>query len=331
MFNALVLEQSDDGAIDASVQALERERLPEGEVLVSVAYSSLNYKDGLAVTGQGKIIRGDYPFVPGVDLVGTVSASTAPDYQPGDEVLVTGWGIGEHTWGGLAQEARVKAAWLVPLPEDLSMLDAMTIGTAGYTAMLSVMALEEHDVTPNKGEVVVTGASGGAGSFAVALLGSRGYDVVASTGSEDAHDYLKDLGAGRIISRDALSGGPERPMESSRWAGAIDAVGGATLAALLAQTERHGSIAAYGLAGGHELHTTVFPFILRGVNLLGVDSNTCPFERRKRAWDRLAKEAAPDNLQRIRAGVVSLEEVPARSEQLLGGDVQGRLVVDVNA
>lgn len=330
MFNALILDKSDDDVITASVRGMERDRLPAGEVLVSVAYSSLNYKDGLAVTGKGKIIRGEFPFVPGVDLAGEVIASESRDYQPGDEVIVTGWGIGERTWGGFSQEARVKAGWIVPLPEGLGMKEAMIAGTAGYTAMLSVMALEEHGVSPEKGVVVVTGASGGAGSFAVALLAAKGYQVAASTGSEASHAYLRALGAKQILPRSEFGNGPNSPVESARWAGAIDAVGGATLATLIAQTQRHGSIASYGNAGGHELNTTVYPFILRGVNLLGIDSNTCPFERRKAAWDRLANDLAPETLASICAGVIGLEEISSKSEAIVSGAVEGRLVVDVN-
>lgn len=328
MFNALVLDKTDDD-VAADVRALEEAQLPEGDVLVRVVYSSLNYKDGLAVTGKGKVIRGDYPFVPGIDLAGTVETSESGDYAPGDEVIVTGWGIGEETWGGYAQKQRVRSEWLVPLPEGMAMKEAMAIGTAGFTAMLAAMALEEHGVRPDAGEVVVTGASGGVGSMAVAILGRLGYDVVASTGSEAAHAYLHHLGAARIMGREALGEGPRRPLDSARWAGGIDAVGGRTLAALLSQTARHGAVAACGLAGGSDLHTTVFPFILRGVNLLGIDSVQCPADVRREAWHRLARDLPKEMLEVI-TQTIPLGDVPRVSEEILEGNVRGRVVVDVN-
>ena len=326
---ALLLTQSDDG-LHAAIQPVDEADLPEGDVLIDVAYSSLNYKDGLAVTGKGKIVRGAYPFVPGIDLAGTVAESASERFSVGGEVILTGWGTGEDRWGGFAERARASAEHLVALPEGMTLKEAMTIGTAGFTAMLAVMALEEHDVTPEKGEVVVTGASGGAGSMAIAILGALGYDAVASTGTESAHDYLRSLGATRIIGRDELGDGPARPMEAGRWAGAIDAVGGPTLAALIAQTERHGSIASYGLAQSHELHTTVFPFILRGINLLGIDSNTCPPERRIEAWRRLDTVLSSDVLSAVQQ-TIRLDEVIDYGEKITRGETQGRIVVDVNA
>ena len=326
-FQALVLDKT-DGGVTADVRELDETQLPEGDVLVQVACSSLNYKDGLAVTGKGKVVRGGYPFVPGIDLVGTVETSESEDYAPGDRVIVTGWGIGEDHWGGYAQKARVRAEWLVPLPEGMAPKEAMAMGTAGLTAMLSAMALEGADVRPGEGEVVVTGASGGVGSIAVALLSGLGYDVVASTGSEAAHDYLKKLGATRIIGRDELGEGPRRPLDTARWAGGVDTVGGATLAALLSQTARHGAVAACGLAGGSELNTTVFPFILRGVGLLGIDSNTCPSDVRREAWGRLARDLPEEALDAI-TQTVPLTDVPAMSERILKGDVRGRVVVAV--
>lgn len=326
--NALLLTETDDG-LHAAVTSVPDADLPDGDVLIDVAYSSLNYKDGLAVTGKGKIVRAPFPFVPGIDLAGTVAESGSDRFRPGDAVILTGWGTGEDRWGGFATRARASAEHLVALPGGMSLKEAMIVGTAGFTAMLAVMALEEHGVTPDKGEVAVTGASGGAGSIAVALLSRLGYDAVASTGTASAHDYLTKLGAARIIGRDELGSGPEHPMEKGRWAGAIDAVGGPTLAALIAQTKRHGSIAAYGLAQSHELHTTVFPFILRGVNLLGVDSNTCEPERRVAAWQRLDDLLSSEDLEAM-SETIGLGDVIDYSERITRGETRGRIVVDVN-
>lgn len=333
MFSALVLEE-EGGEIRARVRQLEEEDLPPGgpdEVRLEVLYSSLNYKDGLAVTGRGQVIRGDYPIVPGIDLVGRVRRSDHDAFSDGDLVIGTGWQLGEVDWGGYSQRAKVDGRKLVALPEELSPEEAMILGTAGFTAMLSVMALEEHEVSPDAGEVVVTGASGGAGSIAVALLDVLGYDVVASTGSAGAHEYLRALGADRIVHRREFENGPDRPMESGTWAGAIDAVGDDTLATLIAQLRRRGSVASFGNAGGLELHTTVLPFILRGVNLLGIDSNTCPNDRRREAWGRLADLLTGDHFQQIRARTISLDEVPEASREILNGGVQGRILVDVQA
>ncbi len=333
MFSALVLDEK-GGEVRARVRQLDENDLPDAgpdEVRLEVLYSSLNYKDGLAVTGSGQVIRGDYPIVPGIDLVGRVLDSNHAAFEEGDLVIGTGWQLGEVDWGGYTQRATVDGNKLVPLPDDLSPARAMTIGTAGFTAMLSVMALEEHEVLPSDGEVVVTGASGGAGSIAVTLLDALGYDVVASTGSEDAHEYLRALGADRIVHRRAFEGGPSRPMESGTWAGAIDAVGGDTLATLIAQLQRHGSVASFGNAGGHELHTTVLPFILRGVSLLGIDSNTCPNDRRRTAWGRLAELLTNDHFERIRARTITLGDIPAASREILDGQVRGRILVDVQA
>ncbi len=330
MIDALVLDES-RGALTAKVRSVSEEALPEGDVLVSVLYSSLNYKDALAVTGEGKIVRGEYPFVPGIDLVGRVEASDAPSFAPGDLVIQTGWGLGEHQWGGYAQKMRVQSEHLVRLPENMTPEQAMIVGTAGFTAMLAVLALEDQGLDPDAGEVLVTGASGGAGSMATAILGALGYLVVASTGKEAAHDYLRDLGAARIVDRSAFEQGPERPMQSARWAGAVDAVGGKTLAAIIAELQRHASVAAFGNAGGHELHTTVFPFILRGVNLLGIDSNTCPNDRRRKAWERLDETLTDAHYERILTRVVGLQEVVGEARAMLRGNIQGRIVVDVNA
>lgn len=325
---ALVVERNETGT-QAAVRTLRPEDLPDGDVEVEVAYSSLNYKDALAVTGRGKIIRGDFPFVPGIDLVGRVVASRAEAFREDDWVIQTGWGLGETQWGGFSRRQRVQAEHLVPLPEGLRPHDAMLIGTAGFTAMLSVMALEAHGVEPEHGEVVVTGASGGVGSFAVLVLAQAGYAVVASTGSASAHGYLRALGAARLIDREELGQGPRRPLDSARWAGAVDAVGGRTLAALLSTLGQHGCVAACGLAGGADLETTVFPFILRGITLAGIDSNTCPMPLRRAAWTRLAATLTDDARARIHTRTIPLSDVPAASEHLLQGTVQGRIVVDV--
>jgi len=324
-FKALVLDQQ-DGATRSAIRQLAAGALPEGEVLVRVAYSDLNFKDGLAITGRGKVVR-SFPMVPGIDLAGTVEESNAPAYKPGDQVVLTGWGVGEVHWGGHAQLARVKAGWLVPLPQGMTLKHAMGIGTAGFTAILCVMALEEHGLRPGGRPVLVTGATGGVGSIAVAVLAKLGYEVVASTGKADQHDYLASLGAREVIGR---LGSSSRPLESERWAGAVDTVGGAALAALIPALAYNSSVAACGNAGGAELHTTVFPFILRGVNLLGVLSVNVPFERRLVAWRRLARDLPIEALDRM-IQVASLEELPALSQAICDGQVRGRVVVDVNA
>jgi len=323
-FKALVLDQQ-DSEIRVSLQELAADALPDGDVLVRVAYSSLNYKDGLAVTGKGKVVR-RYPMVPGIDLAGTVEVSRSPAWKPGDAVVLTGWGIGEQHWGGYAQLARVKADWLVLLPDGLSLRDAMAIGTAGFTAMLCVLALEERGLTPGGRPVIVTGASGGVGSVATAVLAHLGYHVVASTGREEAHEYLRSLGAQEIVGRLAPTG---KPLESERWGGAVDTVGGQTLAALLPAMARGTSVAACGNAGGAELTTTVLPFILRGVSLLGIDSVMCPPERRRAAWSRLARELPREALNQM-VQVASLQDVPRLSQEILQNHIRGRVVVDVN-
>ncbi len=330
-FKALVLNRQDN-QVTATVRGLTPDDLPPGEVLVRVAYSSLNYKDALAVTDRGRIVRG-YPIVPGVDLAGTVIESADPAFAPGDAVVATGRGIGEDFWGGYTQLARLAADALVRLPDGLSLEQAMIVGTAGYTAMLAAMTLEEHGVATGgdsgADEVVVTGTAGGVGSFAVAILARAGLRVVASTGRAEEVDYLTGLGAAEILPREVLGTPPARPLGSARWAGAVDNVGGATLASLIATMRRHGTIAACGLAGGAELHSTVYPFILRGVNLMGIDSNYCPAARREAAWQRLARDVTPALLDTIHAATIPLEEVAAMSEMLLAGRVRGRVVVDV--
>jgi acrylyl-CoA reductase (NADPH) len=328
-FKALLLEQH-EGQVIASIQQLQLDALPPGEVLVEVAYSSLNYKDALAVTNTGKIVR-EFPIVPGIDLAGRVLESASPMYQTGDEVLVTGWGIGERYWGGYTQRQRVRAEWLVPVPQGLSLKQAMGIGTAGFTAMLGVMALEQNGLTPSDPhEVIVSGASGGVGSVAIAVLAQLGYNVVASTGRASSSEYLRTLGARSIIDRQELAGPSKRPLESERWAGAIDTVGGETLAAIIRSVATGGSVAACGLVGGVALNTTVFPFILRGVNLLGIDSVMCPHDRRRAAWGRLLRDLPLNRLDDT-IQVVPLAEVPALSAAMINGQTRGRIVIDLNA
>ena len=323
--NALVLE----GARAATVRPLDHDALPKAPVHISVLYSSLNYKDALAVTGQGKVIRAPFPFVPGIDLVGRVKSSKVPSFDRGDLVVQTGGGLGETTWGGYSQHQHVDARYLVRLPSGMTPLRSMTIGTAGVTAMMAIMALEEHGLEPQSGEVVVTGASGGVGGIAVALLARLGYAVVASSGSEDAYPYLRRLGATRIIGR--LIHDSARPLVSAQWSAAIDAVGGAPLAALLGAMRRHGSVAACGNAAGDVLSTTIFPFILRGVNLLGIDSNTATLPRRREAWRRLGEVFTDAAANAILSGIIGLDQISDTCARLMAGQTRGRYVVDVNA
>ncbi len=326
-FNALILTQGDDGKTVAKVRQLTNGDLPEGDVLVAVDYSSLNYKDGLAITGKGKIIR-TWPMVPGIDLAGTVLESASPGYALGDKVVLTGWSVGEKYWGGYSQRQRVQSKWLVPLPERLDSQRAMAIGTAGFTAMLCVMTLEEAGVTPDKGTVLVTGASGGVGSVAVAILAKLGYTVAAVSGRPESEDYLRHLGAADFVSRAEMTRSP-RPMEGQRWAGAVDTVGSTLLARVLAETSYGGCVAACGLAGGADLPTTVMPFILRNVSLRGVDSVMCPLDRRIEAWGRLVRDLPFDALGEI-GHVASLKELPELAEKIIAGQVRGRVIVDVN-
>lgn len=326
-FTALVLTQ-EDGAVRPEYRQLSDANLPQGDVLLQVAYSSLNYKDGLNVTGKGKIAR-FFPMVPGIDLAGTVVESASAAYRPGDAVVLTGYGIGERHWGGYAQRARVQSEWLTPLPPGLTLLRSMAIGTAGFTAMLAVMELQDAGVAPGEREVLVTGAAGGVGSIATALLAGLGYRVAASTGRAEAHDYLRELGATTIVPRDELQK-PGRPLESERWAGVVDTVGGEVLARVLSATATAGAVAACGNAGGIGLTTTVFPFILRGVRLIGIDSVACPMERRRAAWRRLAAELAPEALDRM-TRIVPLSQVIEWCDTIVAGQVRGRVVVDVNA
>jgi acrylyl-CoA reductase (NADPH) len=329
MFKALMLEQPEAGstAPRVSIADVDESQLPDGEVTVRVAYSTLNYKDGLAITGQAPVVR-KYPMVPGIDFAGTVEASDHPDFRPGDAVVLNGWGVGESRWGGLAQRARVPASYLLPLPAGLSARDAMAIGTAGYTAMLCVQALEEQGVTPAGGEVLVTGANGGVGSFALAILAARGYEVIAATGRPEQQDRLKVLGAKGIVARETLSA-PGKPLAKERWAAVVDSVGSHTLANACAATRYGGVVAACGMAQGLDLPGSVAPFILRGVRLIGVDSVQAPMPRRRRAWQALA-EVAPAVLERI-AEEIPLSAAPEAARRLLDGLIPGRVVVNVNA
>ncbi|WP_316979249.1 MDR family oxidoreductase [Shumkonia mesophila] len=328
-FTALVLEEA-DGKVTAAVQELDEESLPEGEVTVAVAYSTVNYKDGMILGGIGRLVK-TYPHIPGIDFAGTVESSTSPAFRPGDPVILTGWRVGEVRWGGYATRARVKADWLVPLPAGLSLRQSMAIGTAGLSAMLALMSLEEHGLSPyDEGEVLVTGAAGGVGSIAVALLSALGYRVAVATGRAEAHDYLRELGATVIVGRDELARGPQRPLETARWSGAIDNVGGVPLATVLAGLRPQGSCAAVGNAAGPAFPGSVLPFILRGVNLLGIDSAFCPLERRVAAWRRLASELPLDRLEWMTQSV-PLAEVANRGADVLAGRVRGRTLVEVRA
>jgi len=328
MFKAMVVDKA-GGSVSAAVQELDEAHLPPGNVTVAVEYSTVNYKDGLVATGAGGLVK-QYPHVPGIDFAGSVIKSEDSRYKTGDKVILTGWRVGEVRWGGLAQKAVVNGDWLVPLPADLSTRQAMAIGTAGLTAMLAIIALETQGVMPKSGEVLVTGAAGGVGSVATAILAKRGYQVAASTGRPDTHDYLKGLGATTVIDRSGFADSAKRPLEGERWAACVDSVGGNTLARVLAQTKYGGSVAAVGLAGGSKLDHTVIPFLLRGVNLLGIDSVMCPAPRRIEAWNRLQSDLPGDRLEAMTVGA-GLDEVPRLAAEILKGRVRGRVVIDVNA
>ena len=326
MFKALVLDQ-EEGQLLVDIKQLDEDALPQEEVRVAVEFSSLNYKDGMAVTGTGKIIRG-FPMVPGIDYAGKVIESASGRYKPGDKVILTGWGVGERHWGGYSQQAAAKAEWLVPMPSGLDSSKAMIIGTAGLTAMLCIMTLEEAGVTPDHGPILVTGASGGVGSVATLLLSQLGYEVAAVTGRESTHEYLRGLGATQIVARDTMYA-DSRPLESQLWAGAVDTVGGNILARVLAEMKYGAAVAACGLASSFELNTTVMPFILRNVSLRGVDSVSCPFERRTQAWERLASDL-PESAYSAISRTVGLEEIEAVSKEIMAGQVQGRILVNPN-
>jgi len=326
MFKALVLEKGDDW-FTAEVRELDEARLPAGDVTVAVEHSTLNYKDGLIIADKAPLVR-SFPHVPGIDLAGRVVDSAHPDWQPGEAVILTGWGVGERHWGGHAGRARAKGDWLVPLPAGWTTRQAMAIGTAGFTAMLAVIALEQHGLEPGAGEVLVTGAAGGVGSVATALLAKLGHQVIASTGRSASHAYLRALGATGFIDRAELAAPSSRPLESERFAGCIDAVGGTTLARVLSQMRYGCSVAAVGVAGGSKLETTVIPFLLRGVNLLGIDSVYHPAAPRRAAWQRLARDLDPALLDRM-IQPARLEDLPRLAGEILAGRVQGRIVVDL--
>ncbi|WP_392562986.1 MDR family oxidoreductase [Orbus sturtevantii] len=326
MFNAILIEK-DETRYRAHLTQLNESLLPEGDVTVKISYSSLNYKDGLAIRGKGPVVR-QFPMIPGIDLAGTVIESQSEQYQLGQQVLLNGWGVGEKHWGGLAQIARLNSQWLIPLPSKFTAKDTMAIGTAGYTAMLAVTALEKNGVTPAKGKVLVTGANGGVGSFAIAILSKLGYEVVASTGRIEESQYLKTLGASEIIDRTELSQAG-KPLQKERWAAAIDSVGSQTLANVCASTIYGGTVAACGLAQGMDFPSSVAPFILRGVTLAGIDSVMCPYSDRVAAWDRLANIIAQPLLEKI-SHEITLEQVIPTAEKLMTGKIRGRIIVDVN-
>jgi acrylyl-CoA reductase (NADPH) len=327
MFNALLIEK-DDAGYRASVKPIDDAQLPEGDVTVKVAYSTINYKDGLAITGKAPVVR-KFPLVAGIDFAGVVESSTHARWKAGDRVVLNGWGVGESHSGGLAQRARVKGDWLVALPAGLSEKQAMAIGTAGYTAMLCVMALQGHGLKPGAGDILVTGANGGVGSVAITLLARLGYRVVASTGRPEAADALKALGAAEVIARDELSA-PGKPLGKERWAGVVDAVGSHTLANACAGTKYRGAVAACGLAQGMDFPASVAPFILRGITLYGIDSVMAPLALREQAWARLAQDLDLTKLEAM-TRQIGLGDAVAAGTDILAGRVQGRLVVDVNA
>jgi acrylyl-CoA reductase (NADPH) len=329
MFNALVVTKSEDGKTHAGVTQIGLDDLPAAEVTVAVEYSTVNYKDGLCIGPGGGLVR-NYPHVPGIDFAGTVESSDDPRYKAGDRVVLTGWRVGEAHWGGYSQKARVKADWLVPLPDVLSTRAAMSVGTAGFTAMLAVMALEAHGLKTGNGPVLVTGAAGGVGSVATAILAHLGHEVAAVTGRPETADYLKGLGATQIVAREDINETVKRPLEGETWAGCVDAVGGDMLARVLGQMKYGASVAAVGLAGGAGLPTTVIPFLLRGVNLLGIDSVMQPYANRVAAWERIARDLPMEKLEAM-VQPATLSDLPQLGRDILKGQIKGRVVVDVNA
>jgi len=330
MFDAMMVTKDEEsGKTSAEVTQIDLDQLPEGDVTVAVEYSTVNYKDGLCLGSGGGLVR-KYPHIPGIDFAGTVEASDDDRYKPGDKVVLTGWRVGEAHWGGYAQKARVKADWLVPLPNGLDTRQAMAVGTAGFTAMLAVMALEDHGLKSGQGPVLVTGAAGGVGSVAVAILAALGHEVAGVTGRPETADYLKSLGATQIVAREDINETVKRPLEAETWAGCVDAVGGDMLARVLGQMKYGASVSAVGLAGGAGLPATVIPFLLRGVNLLGIDSVMQPYDNRLRAWKRGAKDLPMDKLESM-VQPAKLSDLPQLGKDILNGQVKGRVVVDVNA
>ncbi|MEY2191810.1 acryloyl-CoA reductase [Neobacillus sp. BF23-41] len=325
LFKALVVDKTEND-FTVNVKKVTIQDLQAGDVLIKVSYSSVNYKDGLASTPDGKIVR-SYPFIPGIDLAGVVVSSNDSRFKAGDEVIATSYEIGVAHYGGYSEYAQIPAEWVVPLPEGLSLKEAMVYGTAGFTAALSVQRLEENGLTPEKGSVLVTGATGGVGSIAVAILAKRGYHVVASTGKQSEHDFLIEIGASEILSREDVTGEKIRALDKQLWAAAVDPVGGKTLASILSKITYNGSVAVSGLTGGGDVPTTVFPFILRGVNLLGIDSVYCPMETRIALWKRMATDFKPDNLLNVMNKEVSLEELPNDLSSILKGEARGRTIV----
>ena len=329
MFNALVVNKDEDEKTSAAVEQISVDQLPEGNVTVAVEYSTVNYKDGLCIGSGGGMVR-NYPHVPGIDFSGTVEASDDDRYSPGDKVVLTGWRVGEVQWGGYSQKARVNADWLVPLPELISSKQAMAIGTAGLTAMLAIIALEQHDLQKSNGSILVTGGSGGVGSVAIAILSKLGYEVATVTGRPESADYLKSLGASIIVPREELNEAIKRPLEKQVWSGCVDTVGGEMLARVFGQMFYGSSVAAVGNAGGARLPASVMPFILRGVNLLGIDSVMQPYQNRLKAWERLASDLPMDKLEAM-ITPATLSDLPRLGVDILKGQVRGRVVVDVNA
>ncbi|NKE06956.1 NADPH:quinone oxidoreductase family protein [Mesobacillus selenatarsenatis] len=324
-FKAFMVNKTEED-FSAEIKTIGLDALPDEDVLIKVAYSSVNFKDGLASIPNGKIVR-SYPFIPGIDLAGTVVRSDDNRFKEGDEVIATSYEIGVSHYGGFSEFAHIPGDWIVPLPEGLTLKEAMIFGTAGFTAALSVHRLEENGLTPEKGKVLVTGATGGVGSVAVAMLAKRGYQVVASTGKESEHEYLRKIGAAEIISREELIGGKVKPLDKQLWAAAVDPVGGKTLSAILSKLEYNGSVAVSGLTGGTDVPTTVFPFILRGINLLGIDSVYCPMETRRLLWQRMASDLKPEGLLETIQKEVSLEELPGVLSSILKGENRGRTIL----
>ncbi|WGI20634.1 acryloyl-CoA reductase [Amylibacter sp. IMCC11727] len=329
MFNALMVNKDDEGKTSAAVEQISEDQLMDGNVTVAVEYSTVNYKDGLCIGPGGGLVR-NYPHIPGIDFAGTVESSSDDRYKAGDKVVLTGWRVGEVHFGGYSQKARVNADWLVPLPKGLDTRQAMAVGTAGFTSMLAVMALEDHGLKAGDGPVLVTGAAGGVGSVAVALLAALGHEVAGVTGRPETADYLKSLGATQIVAREEINETTKRPLEAETWAGCVDAVGGDMLARVLGQMKYGASVSAVGLAGGAGLPATVIPFLLRGVNLLGIDSVMQPYDNRLRAWERIAADLPMDKLEAMVVPAV-LSDLPKLGKDILKGQVQGRVVVDVNA